>query len=339
MRNILRKLMAGAVALAFCLGLTACGNNGENPGGNTASDPGAVNSPSAAEPYDVYVAGGAQGGQNYRWALAACNIINEHSDIVRANSLTSMSSFENAQLTAVGECDLGIVGSYALYSALYGVKEFEGNQLENLYPLYPVYPDYFYLVLPENSDVNCLADLVGHRVSLDVKSASTGIMLVLEALGYSPYEDYDAVNLGAADSCSAIAEGALDGFFTTGGKNGAAVAELQTTKAGLKIVGLTEEEIATVCEALPYYTPTVMEDSYPGIPPINTVMGYTFLVANETVPEEVGYEIARVLTENHDEFVEAMNLAEFSQIGLLEERAYSEIQPGALAYAQEVAGK
>lgn len=68
------------------------------------------------EPYDLSITAGTNGGQLSRWTLAAVDLINKHSDFINASAILTSSSYENIDLIANGEVEMGVADGAALSS-------------------------------------------------------------------------------------------------------------------------------------------------------------------------------------------------------------------------------
>lgn len=277
---------------------------------------------SAAEPnrpedgkYDILFGASSTAGMAYQWVTAFCTVINDHSDILQASAITTLGSSENINLLACNEIDAGISTNIVASSAANGQVDWEGKPVEGLRIINYMYSDYCYVCVPANATYNTLSDLKGKRVNIGEKGGGiyTGIRQVLQALNLS--DDYfDPYYLSVPDAVSAVQDGSLDALFIYGSAMNSSIQELQASRAGLKVIGLTQEEIDSICANNPMFRPTVMEESYTGIPPINTVGGAMCFMCTTQLPDEVSYELCRILNEYHDELVEITRWAETSTL-------------------------
>lgn len=265
--------------------------------------------------YVYNVGASTTAGQSYRWVVPMCDLVNQYSELVTLNPITTTGSTENINLMVNGEAPIGISPANTVDNAIKGMNDWEGSPVSGLEYVYFMYPDYFYIILPEKSPVNSMSDLVGKTVSIGETGTGlyTGGLTALQALGYS-LDDFDVENLNITDGCSAISEGWVDAFIYYSSPNSSAVAEMAAGPSGLKILGLSDEEIQTACAANPIFMPRIMEESYEGIGPVSTFGGSTALFASEDVPDEVTYEIARIVNEHVDEMIELFDYGEYSAI-------------------------
>jgi TRAP transporter TAXI family solute receptor len=301
-----------------------------------ASDSTSVPALEAPKPYEIGIGASTTGGQMYRFVLALCNAINSHSDFLTASAIPTTGSNENINLTSIYETDLSACGSYALYHATQGLRNWEGAPIDNLRYVSAMYRGYAYFVTTSDSPINSASDLRGVRLSLEQFNNSGGPIDLINALGIDEKTDIEAVYLSTSETCSAISEGAVDAFVEVGGSMLSAIAQMQTSRKGLKVIGLTDEEVETVCKKLPYYKPIIMEKSYPGIPPVNTVGNGIALVANDKVPDYVVYEVCRIINEYRDELVMAVSDAVDSTPENSVEYNFIEWAPGAEQYYKKI---
>jgi TRAP transporter TAXI family solute receptor len=244
-----------------------------------------------------------------------CEIINKYSKFVTLNPITTTGSTENINLIVNGEAELGISPASTVFSAINGLVDWAGKPVSGIEYIYFMYPDYYCIFLPKNSPIETLADLKGKTVSLG--EPGTGIysntFAGTIALGYT-LDDFKVENLGLADACAAMTEGWMDGILMYGSPQTSAVAEMQASPTGLKMIALTDEEIETACANNPIFLPRTLRDSYEGIPELQTFGGSTALFGMDGLPDEVCYEIAKIINEHNDELKDAFPLGKESTI-------------------------
>ena len=259
----------------------------------------------SAHKYDLLFGASSTGGMAYQWVTGFCDIINDNSDIVQASAITTLGSSENINLLASNEIDAGVSTGVVASAAAMGNADWDGKPVTGLNILNYMYADYCYVCVTANSPINCIEDLKGRRVNVGEKGGGiyTGMTQVLSALGIDETNYFNAYYLSMSESVDALRDGSIDALFVYGSSTNSAVMELQASRAGLKIFGFTPEEVETICSNNPMLFPTVMEDSYPGIPPVETVGGAMCFICTENLPDEVAYELCRILDEYHDDFI------------------------------------
>lgn len=304
-KRILYKFLL--LITAFVLMGTACSSGTSATTTETAGN--------TQQQYEYNVGASATSGQSYRWVVPMCEIVNKYSEFVTLNPITTTGSTENVNLMVSGEAELGVGPAATVDNAINGRVDWEGKPVSGIEYIYYMNPDYLNIYLPANSPVTCLADLKGKTISIGETGAGvyTNTLAALTAMGYS-LDDFKLENLNWTDTCAAITEGWVDGMVGYGSPLVSAVSEMQASPTGLKMVGLTEEEVEMACAANPVFKARTLTNSYEGIPPLRTFGGSTALFGRDDIPDEVTYEIAKIINEHVDELAEAFPMGAESTI-------------------------
>ena len=251
-------------------------------------------------------------GAFFIWVAAAASIINKNVDSVRVTALTTLGSTENLALMEKGRLQLGASGSAPLYEAYRGQGRWK-QPVKSLRTLYVMYPDYWQVALVKNSTANSLNDLKGRKISLQVRGSGGYAITAtnLQAAGLKD-QDLDAQYLSADASIQAMMDRSIEGFSMHGGAPMAGFLELAQSRTGLKLLSLSDAEIARIIERIPYYSKQIIsKDVYPGLDKdVTTVGGVSMFVAHESMSEETAYRIVKALSENRDSLVRAYKPAE-----------------------------
>lgn len=266
--------------------------------------------------YDLLFGASSTAGMAYRWVTPLCDLINTYSDTLTASAITTLGSSENINLLAANEVDFGTSTTIVAYSAVSGQLDWDGKPVSGLALASYMYADYCYICVPEDSKVTGIRDLKGMRVNIGEKGGGvyTGVLQVFSALGIPEEGFLKPYYLSMSEAVSSMMDGSLDAIIVYGSPNNSSLSEMQASKTGLKVIGFTPEEIETISSASPILKETVMQESYPGIPPIRTVGGDMCLFCRSDLPDEVTYEISRIIREHHDELTQAMAWAEQSTL-------------------------
>jgi TRAP transporter TAXI family solute receptor len=269
----------------------------------------------AQQKYEYNVGASAISGQTYRWVVPVCEIVNRYSDFVTLHPITTTSSTENVNLIVNGEAEFGVGPEATVYNAINGLADWEGAPVSGIEFVYFIFPNYFNIYLPAKSTVKTLADLKGKTISIGETGTGnyTNTLVSMNAMGYS-LDDFRLENLNIPDTCAAITEGWVDAMLMYGSPQSSAISEMQAGPSGLKMVALTDEEIAAACAANPLFQPRTLTDAYEGIPPLKTFGGTTALFGRADVPAEVTHEIARLINENVAELTRVFPLGRESTV-------------------------
>ncbi|MBI4182683.1 MAG: TAXI family TRAP transporter solute-binding subunit [Proteobacteria bacterium] len=285
-------------------------------------------------------AGGAHmQGAFFIWVAAATSVINKYVPGVRARTLTTLGSTENVALMEKGKMELGAVGSVPLYEAYNGLGSSK-QPVKSLRSLFVMYPDFWQIAVRKDSTANGLADLKGRKISLQVKGSGGYAITIanLKAAGLKE-EDMNAQYLSADASIQAIKDGQIEGFSMHGGAPLAGFLDLAQSRVGLKLISLSDDDVARITRAIPYYSKQIIsKDIYPGLPAdVVTVGGVSVFVAHEKLAEETAYLIVKALSEHTAELVLAYAPSAYStaQNTVRETAKYAPLHPGAVRYFKE----
>jgi hypothetical protein len=154
-------------------------------------------------------------------------------------------------------------------------------------------------VVRADSPYKTIRDLVGKPVAFGAKGSGLPILsrYVLDGLGLKQDEDFKSVYLDhAGDGPPMVLDGRVAALWGAGiGWPGfAAVAD---SPAGARFIAPDVDEIARIRGKHSYLKPlTVPAGSYPNqAAPINSVGSWSFILARESLPDDVAYRLARSL--------------------------------------------
>ncbi|WP_327370234.1 TAXI family TRAP transporter solute-binding subunit [Streptomyces sp. NBC_01217] len=177
--------------------------------------------------------------------------------------LTSEGSQQNIARVATGKADFTIATTDALATYLRSGKP----GADRLRGCVRLYDDYIQLVVPRDSEVRKVSDLLGRRVG--VGQPGSGVRLVADRLmtaaGLDPANDVTPVPNGIDTMPKQLENGMLDAFFWSGGLPTSAVQEL-SDRFAIRLVPLEApliKELQAVGGSARYYRSAVMPaDAY-----------------------------------------------------------------------------
>jgi hypothetical protein len=204
-----------------------------------------------------------------------------------------------------------------------------------------LYNNYTHLVANGASGVARVADLAGKHVSLGAAGGGTELVAtrMLRAAGLEPGRDLRPVSLGVAQSVDALKDGKIDAFFWSGGVPTASVLDLASS-AGLSWRLVPNDDVLAALQrkygpAL-YSRLNIPRDAYPGLPADVAVVGVSnLLVVHQDMPEQLAFDITRVLFEHQADLASVH--AEAAHLRLASEATPSPapFHPGAIRYYRE----
>lgn len=161
-----------------------------------------------------------------------------------------------------------------------------------------LYDSFVNLVVRADLPVHTPADLRRLRVSVGSPGSGTALATdrILSRAGIDPQRDLDRVELGLADSVTAIADQRIDALFVSDGAGSPAVTGL-TRDLPVRLVDLTDVASRLRAEEdSPYQVGDVPAASYPGLAvPIATLTVPTLLLTTTAVSDDVVERMTRML--------------------------------------------
>ena len=127
---------------------------------------------------------------------------------------------------------------------------------------------------------------------------------MLRAAGLDPDRDVTRQGLGASESADALKDGKIDAFFWSGGLPTAAIQDLAHSQ-GITIRLLPSDDVLPALQREYgdlYFPLEIPAGAYPGVDqPVPVVGVANVLVVNRSMPDELAYDITRVLFEKKAE--------------------------------------
>jgi hypothetical protein len=320
MEEMMKHLRALAVLAAG--GLTLAGGSAAN-----------------AQSTQLSIVTGGTGGVYYPLGGGLANVLTKTLKDVQATAEVTGGSVDNLKAIGAGQADVGFSMVDAGWDAIRGEGKFTSKL--PVRTLAVVYPNIMHVVTTEATGIKALADLKGKRVSTGSPGGATEVMAlrVIEAAGLDPDKDMERARLGASESVSAMKDNKIVAFFWVGGLPTAAVTDLAATpNVTIKLIDhadLVEKMNAKYGNL--YAKATISKSVYPGMAADNaTTSVWNVLVANESMSEQMAYDITRTVFEKQADLVavhkEAANIK-------LENQSLANagipFHPGALKYFSE----
>src|SRR5690625_2864156 len=120
-------------------------------------------------------------------------------------------------------------------------------------------------------------------------------------------DDYEEFQEGFGDAADLVQDGNIDISVGVLGLPAASIESLQASTGDVVLLGIDDDKLAQIEEESGYEEYIIPEDSYDFLESdVTTVAAYAVMVANtDTIDEELGYELARIMVENVDEVTHA----------------------------------
>jgi len=287
----------------------------------------------------ISIATGGTGGVYFVLGGGLARLISQYIPGVQATAEVTSASVDNMRLIGAKRADIAFTLNDTAYDAWKGLADFRGNPIP-IRVLAPLYDNYNHLVTLEGTGISAVADLRGKRVSVGSPGSGTEVtaLRILRAAGLDPDRDIRKERLGVAPSADALRDRKIDAFFWSGGLPTPAVLDLASSPGiRVRLVPLDPVLEALQKEYGPLYARGVISRiAYPGMErDVPTVIVANLLVVHKDFPEDLAYEITKLLFERKRE-LETVH-AEAKNISLLRIAGRTPIpfHPGAIRYYRE----
>lgn len=260
---------------------------------------------------------------------------------VVVNVMETGSSVDNLRRMRRGEMEMGLSTSDVAGQAARGIGVFEGEEpwtdLRRLY-LFAVVPNIY--TVRADANVSDVMDLTGKPFNAGITGSSTEAqtMAVFDVLGI----EADLYSATTGDAITAIQDGQIIGYSKSAASATSADSSfLQlATSTDVRVLGLSEEQIAKVREAHPYYASLrVPAGVYPNqeedIRTMGTAPGLVATV--DSLSEEDAYAIVKSIFENKQLQVDAFpSIADVDFAAVTMEHSVVPLHVGAVRYFREI---
>ena len=217
---------------------------------------------------------------------------------VKASAQATGGSADNLRLIDAGEAELGTVQNDVSWFAYSGTDSFADEQIQSFSVISSLYAEYVQIVTRADSDINSIQDFKGKTISIGAAGSGvyTNALHVLEAAGLT-LDDIDEQYLSFSESADGLKNKQIDAAFICAGIPNAAITELGST-AGVKLISLTDEEVANLIAAHPTYANLKLAaDTYGLEEDVNCVAITALLVCANSLDEELVYNMTKALYE------------------------------------------
>src|SRR5699024_3295110 len=175
------------------------------------------------------------------------------------------------------------------------------------------------------------------RIAIGPPASETNSVtkVILAAYGVED-DDYQAFQEGFGDAADGVQDGSIDISVGVLGLPARSIESLQATTGDVVMLELSDEAIEEIEANSDYQRYTIPQDSYDFLESdIETIAAYAVLMGNtDTIDEELGYELARIMVEHADEVTHAQGV-QLTLENALNGAEGIPIHPGAKRYYEE----
>ena len=264
-------------------------------------------------------------------------VLNKKSDLIEAKGVTSGASVANAKAIGKGEALAAIIQNDVTYYAWNGKYQFEGKPIKVLRGIGTLYPEPVQIVVRADSDIKTLEDLRGKKVVVGAPGSGCAATAerILKAAGV--WDDIEPVYQTFSEAAQSLVLGQVDAEFTVIAYPAPAIEQI-AVKTPVRLIPIPDEVIQKLHEeGYPFYVKVVIpKGTYNGMDEdVQTVAVKSTLVVHKDLPDEVVYEMTKILYENIDELAKAHQVAKQIDMNKAFEGLMIPLHPGAIKYYEE----
>lgn len=287
----------------------------------------------------ISIATGGTGGVYYPYGGGLAKVLNEHVPGIRASAEVTAASVDNLKLLRDRKADVAFALADTVADAVNGRGAFAGAPAP-VASLAVLYANYTHLITVASSGISSVEGLRGKTVSTGSPGSGTEVIAfrVLRAAGLNPDADLSRQGLGASESAGALKDGKVHAFFWSGGLPTAAVQDLaHSPGASIRMIPTGDLVPALQRDHGPLYFPLeIPSGAYPGVTsPVSVVGVANVLVVHRAMPEQLAYDITRVLFERQSELAAIHPEARKLSLDTATNGSPTDFHAGALRYYRE----
>jgi uncharacterized protein len=288
----------------------------------------------AGWPSDLTIGTASQGGVYFVYGNGLAGFLAEELGLNASGEVTG-GPVQNVTLVQTGDHDIGLVTMGPAFEAWNGQSELApGLEHKDIRALFPMYETPFQGVALRSSGITSVSDLGGKRVGVGPAGGTPGTYWprFFDTLGL----DVTVSNAGAADTAGQLKDGLVDAFVFAAGLPIGAFSQL-VAESDVVLFGFTEEELAKILEAhpevaqfnIPAGTYTSQTDDQ------TSVAMWNFAIAHADMPEDLAYEITKLVMENNDRMLQIHAAAAATLPENVVNNSFLPFHPGAVRYFEE----
>jgi len=287
------------------------------------------------------IATGSTGGVYYPLGGMIAQVISNNAEIggarVIATAETGNASVANARLLQAGSIEAGMMGADIADQAYRGTAQFSDGAVSNLRAIGALFPETVQIVVRADSDIMGFGDLKGKTVSSGPAGSGMyqlfgDVLAAFDMARADVSEDFSSFS----QAVDKLRDGNIDAFFAIGGLPTVSIQDLASSHK-VRLLSLTDEEIAKVRESQPYYATTVVPvGTYDGQEEaVKTLALRALLITHDGVADDVVYEVTKAIYENSETLSKVHVQGKNVTLETALESVSIPLHPGAKRYFEE----
>lgn len=331
-----RKVKFTSILLASMLALSACG-------GPQLVDEGKDEDKEKVQldqSYSFTVGTSASGGSVYAVGAGLSNLLGDQIEGLSMRAVATGGAVDNIGLMEKGEIQFALNAANTNFMATEGTLSGIEKQ-ENLRSIVSLYPSVIHFLVSKDSNITGFDQLKGTSGSVGA-AGSASECYSADIMSYYGYDyknakDVEPVFTSTSSAVDLFKDGHIDWGFFPLGVPGANVMDL--CMAGkVNILPIDGEDRDNILEQYEYYVPyTIPGGTYQGFDEdIDTIACAVILTCDESVDEEVVYQITKSIWENLDDVKAIADSLKWMTQETATDGLGAPLHPGAERYYREI---
>lgn len=248
----------------------------------------------------VSIATGSTGGTYYPvGVILAGDFQNDIGGDYKFTAQASGGSRENLEMMRNKEIKMAIAGGAPTSNAYSGIAKYEGKAIKNIRFVTALWPEAMQIVYRTKTGIKAFEDFSGRKIAVGPAGGGGSVYfpILLNQISGLSFDDFKPQFLGYSDSAQAMQNRLIDACFLGGGFPTSAVSQLYASQISVDMIEYTDEDIAKVREAAPYFAKVVIEKgTYPGQERDLNLLGIkSTLIAEKDVSEDLVYKMLEAI--------------------------------------------
>jgi TRAP transporter TAXI family solute receptor len=274
------------------------------------------------------------GGTYFVYGQVWASLVNEKLGTTISTQQTQGPN-QNIILTENRQVDLGMTTMGVALQAWNGTGEWtKGTKYQNIRATFPMYDTPFHFITMEKSGIKSVRELAGKRSGVGPRAGTCGTYfpMMFKTLGINT----TIRNGQGSDMAANLQDGLIDAFPFCAGVPIAAYSELEQTSK-VRFFTFTDDEIKKLRQAMPELSESLIpKGTYKQQTEDHKTVGvYNFGIAHKDMPDDLVYNIMKVVLENNAQMVKGHAAAKETLVENWSRNTFLPFHPGAVRYLQE----
>jgi len=318
-----------SVIMAGCIGGTSTST------GTSSASPTQTSSAQTTYSGTITIYTGGTSGVYYPLGSKYAELLNKAG--IKAKAVTSGASVSNAKAIGDGNAQAAIMQNDVAYYAYNGLYMFQGNPIKNLRGVAALYPETVQFVVRASSDIKSLQDLAGKKVAIGAPGSGTAVAAeqILKAAGV--WDKIQKVNQDFSQAAQALKLGQIDAAVIVSGAPTPAITQIAVTTP-VRVIPISDDVLNKLkSEGYIFYVRQVLpKDTYKGMTEDTPTLAVkAILVVSASLPDDVVYEMTKVLFDNVDALRAVHQKARYISLDTALDGMSIPLHPGAYKYYEE----